>query len=470
MVERGDGVLRLPAQAIDLGGVLVERGEAFLSAHRDRADAIKRILTLNLATVREDGEPARRRAPRSEFSDDEWRLVGELADHPNRLVVTAVPEGGGEAYAEIAHETVFRRWDRLREWITEAREFLIWKSAIEADRRSWSAAPARARSGALLAGLKLAQAQAWLRRGAADVERPERDFIAASRRAARRRLARLGHGSGRAGCARAPRRRRLGGVRVAGRTPGRGGVGEEGRIGAHPGRLLRDGQPGRRAGALRQRGAGASGLHQSLRSRKVRGDAGGMAAGHGRARGLSQQSRTVLFQRRRPAAGGADELGRGATFVRLISFFGRGRYRLPSESEYEYAARAGTTASRYWGDNIDDGCSSTFATCAWRTAASSHRASGSTIWGFGWPGLFRLESLPLPSCKVVMCKEKKAGVKGLSPLTIFLRKRVRDVRTCQPSGCGASGVGVDCGRQAPGREARRESGIPACAHSAISAV
>jgi hypothetical protein len=110
MIERGDGVLHLPAQAIDLGGVLVERGEAFVSAHRDRADAIKRILTLHLATVREDGEPARRRAPRSQFSDDEWRLVGELADHPNRLVVTAVREGG-EAYAEIAHEAVFRRWE-----------------------------------------------------------------------------------------------------------------------------------------------------------------------------------------------------------------------------------------------------------------------------------------------------------------------------------------------------------------------
>jgi hypothetical protein len=80
---------------------------------------------------------------------------------------------------------------RIREWITEAREFLIWKSALEADRRAWSAAPARARSGALLAGLKLARAQAWLRSRAADVEQPERDFIAASRRAARWRRARL---------------------------------------------------------------------------------------------------------------------------------------------------------------------------------------------------------------------------------------------------------------------------------------
>ena len=113
MVERGDGVLRLPDRAIDLAAVLVERGETFVAAHPDREEAIKRILTLKLATVREDADPTRRRAARAEFSEDEWALVGELTDHPNRLVVTALPEGG-QPYAEIAHEAVFRRWGRLR--------------------------------------------------------------------------------------------------------------------------------------------------------------------------------------------------------------------------------------------------------------------------------------------------------------------------------------------------------------------
>jgi formylglycine-generating enzyme required for sulfatase activity len=358
MIERGDGVLRLSAQAIDLGRVLVERGEAFLATHRHRTDAIKRILTLNLATVREDGEPARRRAPRSEFSDDEWRLVGELADHPNRLVVTAVREGG-EAYAEIAHETVFRRWERLREWIAEAREFLIWKSALEADRRSWSAAPARARSGALLAGLKLAQAQAWLRRRAADVGRPERDFIAASRRAARWRRVRVW----------APAPVAVGLLAVVWAGFVWWGVrqveaewamrGEFARI---PAGCFQMGSPDGSNGTVAEprRYANEGPVHRvcikafdlakfEVTQREWRWVMVGLA-------GFPNSPEPSRFK-------GDDQLpveqvnwDEAQRFVRLISLFGQSRYRLPSESEYEYAARAGTTASRYWGDNIDDGC------------------------------------------------------------------------------------------------------------------
>jgi len=176
MVKRDDGVLRLPAQSFELGGVLVDRADAFLAAHPKSQDELRRIFTLKLATVREGEEPIRRRALRSEFTDEEWRLVSELADHPNRLLVTATPEGG-ETYAEVAHEAIFRRWDKLRNWIAAEREFLAWRSGLETSRRAWQVTPDNAKTGALLMGLALDKAQSWLAKRKEDLPVVDREFI-----------------------------------------------------------------------------------------------------------------------------------------------------------------------------------------------------------------------------------------------------------------------------------------------------
>jgi formylglycine-generating enzyme required for sulfatase activity len=175
MVKRSDGVLRLPAQSFELGGVLVDRANAFLADHPKSQDQLRRIFTLKLATVREGEEPTRRRALRSEFPDEEWRLVCELADHPNRLLVTATP--GGETYAEVAHETIFRRWDKLRDWIAAEREFLAWKTGLEAAGRAWQSTPEGSKNDALLMGAALTQAQSWLSKRREDLPVVDRDFI-----------------------------------------------------------------------------------------------------------------------------------------------------------------------------------------------------------------------------------------------------------------------------------------------------
>jgi formylglycine-generating enzyme required for sulfatase activity len=176
MQKRDDGVLRLPAQSFELGGVLVDRADAFLAAHQGSEDELRRIFTLKLATVREGEEPTRRRATRSEFTDNEWRLVTELADHPNRLLVTATPESG-DTYAEVAHEAVFKRWEKLRDWISAEREFLAWRAGLEAARRAWQNTPEGSKTEALLMGAALTQAKSWIAKRGEDLLPADRVFI-----------------------------------------------------------------------------------------------------------------------------------------------------------------------------------------------------------------------------------------------------------------------------------------------------
>ncbi len=181
MVKRGDGVLRTSTHTIELGGVLAHRADEFLKEHPEAHHRLRRILTLKLASVREDGEPTRRRAGRAEFDDPDWQLVSALAGDPYRLLVTATPEGR-EPYAEIAHEALFRRWQTLRDWITAEREFLVWKAGLEADRQRWEKTP---EDSALLRGLALRNAQSWLASHAEKLGKPDRDFIARSTQRAR---------------------------------------------------------------------------------------------------------------------------------------------------------------------------------------------------------------------------------------------------------------------------------------------
>jgi WD40 repeat protein len=178
MVARGDAILRLPAEAIDVGGVLASRAEEFLKADPGQEPALRRLLTLRLATVPPEGEPVRRETTRRECTEAEWALASRLADHPWRLVVAREREPSGEVVAEVAHEALLRAWPRLSEWLRAERDFLIFKADTERDERRWRSVGMT--DDALLRGLDLVRAVEWLPKRSEDLSAEVRGFVKAS--------------------------------------------------------------------------------------------------------------------------------------------------------------------------------------------------------------------------------------------------------------------------------------------------
>ena len=91
------------------------------------------------------------------------------------------PSEAGETYAEVAHEAVFRRWQRApSDWIAAEREFLAWRSGLEAARRAWQDVPDASKTDALLTGFALGQAKQWFTKRSDDISEADRQFITQS--------------------------------------------------------------------------------------------------------------------------------------------------------------------------------------------------------------------------------------------------------------------------------------------------
>ena len=92
---------------------------------------------------------------------------------------------GDERVLEVAHEAIFRSWARLREWLEEDREFLLWRRRLDNACREWQRAGRD--PGSLLQGPALAEARGWLEREGDRLRDDERELVCASVAAARRR-------------------------------------------------------------------------------------------------------------------------------------------------------------------------------------------------------------------------------------------------------------------------------------------
>jgi hypothetical protein len=123
------------------------------------------------------GLDARGRAPLSEFDGPSRRAVKTLADA--RVLKLAHDTAAGEEVVEIAEDSTLRHWGRLKKWLDEDRDYLLWRQHLRAGVAAWEKAgrdPAY-----LLGGSALREAERFLAERGDELSGNEKSFVELSR-------------------------------------------------------------------------------------------------------------------------------------------------------------------------------------------------------------------------------------------------------------------------------------------------
>ncbi|MBE2267888.1 MAG: ATP-binding protein [Anaerolinea sp.] len=111
-------------------GAIGKRAEiAFEKMDLPNKDGVLQRVFRELVTVDERGTATRQRALLSKFDMDERALIDSFASE--RLLVTE------DDRVEVAHEAVFRSWERLKKWIEDEQEDLILLRQMRSTAAEW---------------------------------------------------------------------------------------------------------------------------------------------------------------------------------------------------------------------------------------------------------------------------------------------------------------------------------------------
>ena len=157
-------------------------------------DDKRRVQQIFLRLVRPgEGEAdTRRRATSSELGEEAQGLVKTLADE--RLVVTSRMAGSVEDTVEVSHEALVRHWSHLKGWVEADRQFLLWQQRLNVMRKEWESG--QRSTDLLLRGQPLREAVERLQSRPDSFSPDERAFVTASqqRKAKERVIAAIGAG------------------------------------------------------------------------------------------------------------------------------------------------------------------------------------------------------------------------------------------------------------------------------------
>ncbi|MCI5118560.1 MAG: GHKL domain-containing protein, partial [Candidatus Electrothrix sp. LOE1_4_5] len=145
-----------------IGGVqqaLANHADAVYAEFTKQEREQLRHIFLKLVRPGQGTEDTRQVASVGQIAEEYRGLITRLAD--KRLLVTGRDEERGEETVEVVHEALIRRWQTLRQWVDEEREFLVWQEKLRVLLGQWEESGKD--EGALLRGLPLDEALKWRR-------------------------------------------------------------------------------------------------------------------------------------------------------------------------------------------------------------------------------------------------------------------------------------------------------------------
>ena len=329
-----------------LEGAIGHRAEEVFQAQPEAVQRELISLLRELVTI-EGGKPVSRTAPLSRFPAGSPRraLVDASLDPDARLLVS------DRGQLRLAHEALLTHWPRAEHQVASDARDLELRGRLEQEAARWRAAPRRDKRRCVAAGLLLAEARALVAGWGKELPEAVTDFVTASRRAAIRRRFRLAAIV--AGAVATPPVIAIlvwAGMAWSGVRAVEAEMEAAKAFAAIPAGCFdmgsADSDHDFEAGRYHDEGPQHRVCPAGLELDKF--DVTRW-----------QWRQVMVFVNPDPSSFKDHDTqpvesvswNQVKLFIRLMSFFGHHQYRLPSEAEWEYAARAGTTTSRYWGDD-----------------------------------------------------------------------------------------------------------------------
>jgi WD40 repeat protein/serine/threonine protein kinase len=186
--SRGDHLLRWSdyREVGELEGALAKHAEAVFSTLRPEEQRAFPLVMRCLVTLGQGEEevPNRRTAPYRDFVAME-RIDGktvakgfvDLFVEKRLLVADADPQG--EMTVSVAHEALLREWRRVKEWLTENREFLRMRDRLDSSLKLWLSR-GKQKDDLLGPGLPLAEGEKLVKDFGASLSLEQSAYVSAS--------------------------------------------------------------------------------------------------------------------------------------------------------------------------------------------------------------------------------------------------------------------------------------------------